>query len=41
MLATLSPLGPALGNICLNYLPPLVVADLIARVVAGEPVARR
>ena len=28
---------PALGNICLQYLPPLAVAALVARIVAGEP----
>ncbi len=27
---------PALGNICLHYLPPLAVAGLVGRVVAGE-----
>jgi ATP-binding cassette, subfamily B, bacterial len=27
---------PALGNICLNYLPPLAVAGLVARLVRGE-----
>jgi ATP-binding cassette subfamily B protein len=27
---------PALGNICLQYLPPLAVAALVARIVAGE-----
>ena len=39
VLATLAMLGPALGNISINYVPPLVVGDLIARVVAGAPVA--
>jgi len=30
---------PALGNICLSYLPPLVVADLVARLVGGATVS--
>jgi ATP-binding cassette, subfamily B, bacterial len=27
---------PALGNICLNYLPPLAVAAVVGRLIAGE-----
>ena len=38
MLAAVALLGPALGNISLNYLPPLVVADLVARIAAGTPI---
>ena len=38
MLATVALFGPALGNISLNYLPPLVVADLVARIAGGTPI---
>jgi ATP-binding cassette subfamily B protein len=38
VLAVVALLAPALGTICINYVPPLVVADLVARVVAGRPV---
>jgi len=38
VLAAVALLGPALGNISLNYLPPLVVADLVARIAAGTPI---
>jgi ATP-binding cassette subfamily B protein len=29
---------PAVGNICQNYLPPLIVGDLVGRLAAGEAV---
>lgn len=38
LLAAIALLGPALGNISLNYLPPLVVADLVARIAAGAAI---
>src|SRR5918998_5965202 len=36
VLNTASLLLPALGTICLNYLPPLAVAAAVARVIEGE-----
>jgi ATP-binding cassette subfamily B protein len=36
VLTTFALLLPALGSIGLDYVPPLVVADLIGRLVAGE-----
>jgi len=36
LLTVLALLAPAAGTICIRLLPPLVVADLIARIVAGE-----
>ena len=38
MLAAVALFGPALGNISLNYLPPLVVADLVARIASGATI---
>jgi ATP-binding cassette subfamily B protein len=36
LLTGLALLLPALGSICLHYLPPLAVAGLVSRIVAGE-----
>jgi ATP-binding cassette subfamily B protein len=35
-LAVASLVLPAIGTVCLAYLPPLIVAGLVARLVAGE-----
>ncbi len=32
-------LFPAVGSVCVSYLPPLVVAALVGRAVAGEPLS--
>jgi ATP-binding cassette, subfamily B, bacterial len=39
MLAVGALVLPAVGTVLLMYLPPLVVADLVARLAAGEPVS--